>query len=102
MYAIVSNEDRKGHLCLRTLKKKSMANQGIRIAKIVSEILISPTVLWAVWICAMDNNRLTAEVVDVVLVRHSFFTAVTWHHQVATSSFLNLSNNLNRKTFAIN
>lgn len=85
------------------MKKKSTANQGTRMAKMVSEILISPTGLWALWICAMDNNRLTAEVVvDVVLLRHSFFTAVTWHHHVATLSFLNLSNNSHRKTFAVN
>lgn len=70
-------------------------------AKMISEILISPAVLWAVWICAMDN-KLTAQVVDVVFIKNSFFTAVTWHHHVATLSFLNLSENLHRKAFAIN
>lgn len=30
---IASNEDKKGHLCLWTLKRKSMADQGPRICK---------------------------------------------------------------------
>lgn len=37
-----------------------------------------------------------------VYARHSSFTAVTWHHHVATRSLLTLSNSLHRKHFARN
>lgn len=84
MYIIASNEYKKRRLCLWALKESLWLIKELGFAKMVSEILISPAVLWGLWICAMDNNRLTAEVVDVVFIRNSFFTAVTWHHHVAT------------------
>lgn len=39
----------------------------------------------------MDYNGFIPKVVYVVHKRHSFFSAVTWHHHVATLSLLNWS-----------